>query len=403
MEKHLQHGTEKCIEMAQLEHSSSAPAAAAARAEGLPHANLEKAWMPKLWHGLDFFAWMRLLIKNRFGVAWHRVPMAVMVTLFSVGNTCLRALQFLIFHARLRNVEVAQPIFIIGHYRTGTTLLHELLSRDSRFTFPTTYECFSPNHFLISERFVTKYFGFIIPKARLQDNMHQGWQRPQEDESALLNRGAPSPYAHVAFPNNPHPYPGAEDLQGLSPRERARWKQTLQHFLKQVTYLRPRPIVLKSPMHTCRVKTLLEMFPGARFIYTVRDPREVIPSTLKMWRVLYPSQSFQTPTFEGLEEWVNDTFLRMHQAVEQARDAVPPGQFTEVHYEDLVADPPLVLDRLYRELDLGDVAPALPAIRRYLESVQQYQRNRHQLNDEQRRAITQATRPYIERHGYPPS
>ena len=389
--------------MAHVEDTSPRLSESVSQASTTLHANLEKAWMPKLWHGMQFFAWLRLLRKNRFRVAWHRVPMAVMVTLFSLSNSCLRAIQHLIYGSRLRRVKIAQPIFIIGHYRTGTTLLHELMSRDSRFTFPTTYECFSPNHFLLTEGFVTRYLGFIIPAARLQDNMHQGWSRPQEDESALLNLGAPTPYAHVAFPNHSHPYPGSEDLEQLSDRDRAHWKQTLRSFLEQVTFLRQRPIVLKSPMHTCRVRHLLEMFPQARFVYTVRDPREVIPSTLKMWKVLYQSQAFQTPNYRHLESWVLETFRNMHEAAEAARKLVPPGQFTEVRYEELIADAPAVLARVYGDLALGDLEPALPAIQRYLNSVRQYQRNRHQLTDAERAKITQAVRSYVDHHGYPPS
>ena len=39
---------------------------------------------------------------------------------------------------------------MIGHWRSGTTLLHELLVLDPRHTFPDTYACFAPNHFLVS-------------------------------------------------------------------------------------------------------------------------------------------------------------------------------------------------------------------------------------------------------------
>ena len=78
------------------------------------------------------------------------------------------------------------PIFIIGHWRSGTTLLHELMSLDERFTFPTTYECFVPNHFLISAWF-DAWLKCLLPKQRPMDNMALGWDRPQEDEFALCN------------------------------------------------------------------------------------------------------------------------------------------------------------------------------------------------------------------------
>ncbi|EWM20489.1 hypothetical protein Naga_100382g4 [Nannochloropsis gaditana] len=40
------------------------------------------------------------------------------------------------------------PIFIIGHYRSGTSLLHELLNNDERLVAPTAFQCYVPRIFL---------------------------------------------------------------------------------------------------------------------------------------------------------------------------------------------------------------------------------------------------------------
>jgi hypothetical protein len=326
--------------------------------------------------------------------------MALMITLFSLANSTLRGIQYLIFDRSMKATQVQTPLFVIGHYRTGTTLLHELLSLDEQFTYPTTYECFSPNHFLLTESLVSRYFGFLIPAKRLQDNMRQGWQRPQEDESALLNLGAPSPYAHCAFPKRPDPYPGADDLDGLAGSERQHWMRTLRYFMQQITYLRPKPIVLKSPMHTCRVKYLLEMFPDARFIYIVRDPRDVFASTVKLWQVVYAEQALQNPHRQGLEEWVLRVFNQMHQAAERARSLVPPQQFTQVKYEDLLADPVGELERVYADLNLGGLGTAAAGIEQYFQRHRSYKRNRHELTDSQQAKVACETQAYRDQHGY---
>lgn len=102
------------------------------------------------------------------------------------------------------NTQLKQPpVFIIGHWRTGTTLLHELLILDPRHNFPNTYQCLEPNHFLLTEKFFKSYFNFLLPTRRPMDNMEAGWDKPQEDEFALCMMGQPSPYLDVAFPNNP--------------------------------------------------------------------------------------------------------------------------------------------------------------------------------------------------------
>ena len=96
---------------------------------------------------------MRLLAHNRFAVGLPYLYIAVVDTIFGVLNTLLRWLVALIYGRRVARTEIKeQPIFVLGHWRGGTTLLHELLVLDERFTYPTSFACFAPNHFLITER-----------------------------------------------------------------------------------------------------------------------------------------------------------------------------------------------------------------------------------------------------------
>ena len=229
------------------------------------------------------------------------------------------------------------PIFIIGHWRTGTTLLHELLTLDPRHRCPTTFECFLPNNFLVCEPLLKFWSGFVLPRRRPPDNMQMGWDCPQEDEFALCNMGVPSPYWSIVFPNEP---PAAQDyfeLDRLGPVQRRRWQQALRTFLKRLTWKRPGRIVLKSPTHTFRLPMLREMFPDARFIHVVRNPYAVFPSTVRLWKSLYVLNSYQEPTCADLEEYVLSTFSRMHERLEATRGLIDPHRFCEVRYEDLLA------------------------------------------------------------------
>jgi hypothetical protein len=193
---------------------------------------------------------------------------------------------------RIARTPIQQPpLFILGHWRTGTTLLHELLILDPRHTFPTTYECLEPNHFLLTERLFTRWLTFLMPSRRPMDNMAAGWDRPQEDEFALCMMGQPSPYLTVAFPNQPPAFPEYLDLTGVPPRALASWKRAFYGFLQRLTFKDPRRLVLKSPPHTARIEVLLELFPEARFVHIVRDPVVVFPSTVNLWKSLrdFPS------------------------------------------------------------------------------------------------------------------
>jgi len=247
-------------------------------------------WAPRIWEGSDFFAWIKLLARNRFAVHPPYWYIAAIVTIVSLGNTLLRWLEAAAYGRIIRKTEISQPpIFILGHWRTGTTLLHELLIRDERFGFPTTYECLAPCHFLLTERLLSRLLWFLIPSRRPMDNMPAGFDRPQEDEFALCLLGAGSPYEMIAFPNRA---PGQEflDLVDVSPRRLRRWRRTFKTLLRTITCKTGKRLILKSPPHTARIPVLKQMFPGAVFIHIVRDPYVVFPSTLNLWRTLWKTR-----------------------------------------------------------------------------------------------------------------
>jgi hypothetical protein len=105
----------------------------------------------------------------------------------SVLNSILNLVKTLIFARRIRACVLEEPpIFIIGHWRTGTTFLHELLMLDERFTAPTTLECFAPADCMVLDQLMRHVFNFALPPRRPMDNMLVGWDRPQEDEFALM-------------------------------------------------------------------------------------------------------------------------------------------------------------------------------------------------------------------------
>src|SRR5260370_121735 len=169
-----------------------------------PRPSSRREWAPRFWEGCNFGAWMRLLARNGFAVQWRYAYIAVIVTVVSIFHTVLRWVQLALYGRRIKRTQIrAAPIFIIGHWRTGTTLLHELLILDERHNYPNTYQCLAPHHFLLTEKLFTRLFRFLLPSRRPMDNMAAGWDRPQEDEFALCMLGAPSPYLTIAFPNHP--------------------------------------------------------------------------------------------------------------------------------------------------------------------------------------------------------
>lgn len=378
--------------------------AATTNAEPKPPATRprERRWAPRAWLGCNASGWLRLLWRNRCSVGLTYSYIAVIDTLGSFVNSLLRLVQAAIYGRRVARTQIDQPpVFILGHWRSGTTLLHELLILDPRFTFPTTYQCFVPNHFLLTEGFVSRWLGFVMPAKRPMDNMAMGWDRPQEDEFALCNLGQPSPYLTIAFPNHPPQYPEYLDLEGVSPEAKERWKGALLGFLKHVTFKTPRRIVLKSPPHTCRIKVLLEMFPEAAFINIVRDPYTLFASTVNLWKSLYRAHGLQKPSFAGLEEYVLTTFSRMHDRLEETRGLVAPQRFYDLRYEDLTVDTIGGLRKLYAHLGWPGFEELRPSFEAYLMALGDYQTNRYELSPEWREEVARRWKPYFERYGYP--
>lgn len=355
------------------------------------------------WDGMNFPAWVRLLTKNHFHLGWQWWYMLPMVTAFSLFHSVYRVWQWILMGWRVKKTFENPPLFILGHWRSGTTLLHELLVLDKRHTYPTTYECFAPNHFVITESVATKLLAFMVPSRRPMDNMAAGWHRPQEDEFALCNLGLPSPYLTIAFPNEPPQDQDYWTLQHVPPDELRRWKQIFMRFLQYINLRTetPQRIVLKSPPHTGRVKVLLEMFPGAKFVHIVRDPFVIFPSTVHLWKTLYSTQGMQKPNFEGLDEYVLANLSRMYERFEADRELIPAGNFCEVRYETLVADPLTGIREVYEKLGLGGFDEALPALQDYVAATKGYETNKYrELAPELREAISNRWRSYIEKYGY---
>jgi omega-hydroxy-beta-dihydromenaquinone-9 sulfotransferase len=360
-------------------------------------------WAPRFWHGMDFITWMRVLVRNRFAVAPIRLSMVSTVTASSVLNSFSSVFDRLFFSHRVRTAKLKQPpLLVLGHWRSGTTLLHELLMLDSRHTCPNTYQCFAPHHFLWTEWFLPSMIRWMLPSKRPMDAMSAGWDRPQEDEFALVNMGVRSPYLAWAFPNHGPVADEYLDLRTLSAADRENWKRTWREFVQRLALLGDRRIVLKSPTHTARVKTILEVFPDAKFIHIVRDPLVLFPSTVRLWKSLSEVQGFQIPRDDAawIERHVLDTFVRMYECFEQDRELVPADRIIDVRYEELIADPVGKMREVYQQLNLGDFSKVEPAIAEYFRKSRDYKTNKYSLPPEVADRVRGRWAPYFQRYGY---
>jgi len=358
-------------------------------------------WAPRFWHGMTLGAWARFLVENRFRVHPTRVPMAAVVSGVACLNSSLRLVQQLFYGRAIANTQIDQPpVFVLGHWRSGTTLLHELLVLDERFAFPTTYECFGANHFLVTGRIIPHLLWFLLPSKRPMDDMSVSFDHPQEDEFALVSMGAPTPILKLAFPNDPPPYLELLDMVEVREDVLRRWQEGLMHFVRAQTYLKDKPLVLKSPPHTGRIGVLAEMFPGAKFVHIVRDPYAVFSSTRRLWVALEEAQAFQIPRHEHLDDYIFAAFERMYRGFESQREKLGSTQICDVRYEDLVRNPLEQMERVYATLELGDFEPVREQVQGYMSRKKDYQVNRHGLAPEIRDEIRRRWGGLMKKYGY---
>lgn len=357
-------------------------------------------WSPRFWHGMPLHVWLPLVAAHRAQASPSRWGLMATITMASAFNSLAEPLCRARYRRQLREAEAVDPLFIIGHWRSGTTLLHEMLMLDERFFCPSTYQCFAPGHFLLTEGLVTSALSWIMPDKRPMDNVAAGWHRPQEDEFALANMGAPSPYRRMAFPVTSPATPEALDVSRLPPAELDRWRESLRMFLRMLAVRDRRRPVLKSPPHTARMGVLAEMFPTARFLHVVRDPFVVFPSTLRLWKSLHHVQSLQVDSGEALERYAFAAFDEMYAAFERDRQRLGADRLHEIRYEDLVADPVGRMAEAYERLDLGDFGRVHDRFEMQARSMKDYRTNTYRHDPRLVTEIERHCRPFIDRYGY---
>lgn len=261
----------------------------------------------------------------------------------------------------------SSPVFIIGHWRSGTTFLHNLLSRDPQFGYVTTVQSVFPHSFATNPLFpwLTKV---LMPPTRPMDDMRLYMQSPQEEEMAMVNYGPYSFYHAWHFP----PafrffYRRLVKFEGDDGRERQQWTEAYLQLLRKTTLLSGnKRLLLKNPANTARIKTLLELFPEAKFIFIHRDPLEVYASTQKLYRNVLPIFQLQAYDFEDIKKEITWIYKDLMTSYLQERSLIPSEQLFEVSHDQLSEYPIKYLAEMYDALQLGDFQQVAPAVEAYL-------------------------------------
>lgn len=335
----------------------------------------------------------------------EHVPAAALVALSAAARAPFRPLEHLRL-ARLRRCtpRPEAPLFVIGHWRTGTTPLHELLASAPQLGHIPPAAAGLPDELLTLGTWLRPWLDRALPADRHVDRVAVRTASPQEDEIPLANMQRLSIFHALYFPRKfrQHAERGVF-LGGCSRRQLRRWRRMHVALVsKVVAHQGCARLVIKNPVYTGRIALLHAIWPRAQFVHIRRNPYDVYPSTVHYFERMLQELSWQGPAHVDVPAFVLETFRRLMTSYHtQARD-LAPEQLVDVRYEDLERAPLDVLSQIYGQLRLPGWRRARFRAARHLEAVRGYRKNRYTLSASDVERIRAAWGPFIRRGGYEP-
>lgn len=322
--------------------------------------------------------------------------------------TRLSAQDYFARHPEILEEEIQAPLVIVGLARTGSTMLHRLLSADPEVYSVRWWECRSPAPYPGSDwreadpRIPDAHAEVeaILESTPILRTMHP-WDAEGPDEEIMLIEHSflstvPESGAHVPSHRD---YVTRHDLRAGYDYMK-RMLQFLQWQKRQSGQDRQR-WVLKAPFHLAYIEHLIRLFPDVRFVQTHRDPVETTPSISSMYSALWTLGSDEV-----------DKHVVGHQCLERwswalgrclaSRDAGAEDRFIDVLYDENRRHPMRSIERIYEFIDRPFTAAARHAMARWGEDNRRDKRGAHAYQLEEfgltRAAIEQAFAEYSARY-----
>jgi hypothetical protein len=259
------------------------------------------------------------------------------------------------------DAPVTAPVFVTGTGRSGTSILHELLTQDPGLRAPLTWEmrypCPVPDpataagdpRVAMADRDVTAW-NLITPEYR---TMHENAGDLPNECSQITQQ--------AFFSNN---WMGQYDLPeytawftSTDPTPAYRFHRRFLQLLQ--SRAGPARWVLKDPWHLGAMGALFGVYPDARVVVTHRDPLAVLPSLVNLMTCLRWQRSDHVDR-DRLVQLVTIGTAAVLDATTRRRDAgkLPAGRIVDVRYDDLVHRPEETMRAAYGGLG-RELTPAV--------------------------------------------
>lgn len=278
---------------------------------------------------------------------------------------------------------VHDPVFILGHWRSGTTFVHNVMACDKHFGYVTTYQTVFPHMMMWGQPFFKKTMSWLMPDKRPTDNMELAVDLPQEEEFALSNMMPYNFYNFWFFPKYTQEYAEKYLLfNDITPEELRVFEQTFMKMIKIALWnTHGTQFLSKNPPHTGRVKELVKMFPNAKFIYLMRNPYTVFESTRSFFTNTIRPLQLQDLSAEELESNILSVYAKLYHKYEADKSCIPQGNLIEVKFEDFEADAMSMTEQIYKTLNIPGWEESRGAIERYVGGKKGYKKNKYKYDD----------------------
>jgi len=331
--------------------------------------------------------------------SWLRVAMALGS---AVGRWPFGVLERGLVAAQRRGARLdPPPIFLLGHWRSGTTHLYNLLCKGD-FAYVDPIAAGLPWEFLTLGRLFRPLLVKALPEGRFIDAVAVERDSPQEDELAIANMSVLSFYHAIYFPQRFERFfgPGLL-LEGVSPTERQAWLRRADHlFWKLARQHGGRQLAIKNPVYTARARLLAGAYPDAKFVHIVRNPYEVFASTRSCFAKLFETLALQP--YDGLdpETITLETYPKVMQPLIEDAERFDSGHYVELRFEELEGDPIGSLARIYEALGLPGFAGAEAKFRQHLSEVRSYNRTARHFSERDLTLVERHWGAFLAHWGY---
>jgi hypothetical protein len=295
------------------------------------------------------------LIFNK-GCSFSKLPLIIIVYLRYLILEPFRLGEIIIYERKIRKFPLDKIIFVIGHWRSGTTFLQHLLSLDENHTTSSVYQFLFADNFILTEKWLKPPLNFLCRIFKIPysfQRMPLDLNLPGELESAMCGFCSMHSYAwgHI-FPKNCM-YWMNKYLFDPKKNNLENWLDDYEFLIKKFCYASGGKImIVKSPGDTARILALSKRFPNSKFIHISRNKKEVITSTSYFWEVIQKEISFQKINQEEINQIIDSTYEDLIKKFNDQKHKVH-NRLIEIEFEKLIKNPIEEISKIYSIYDLG--------------------------------------------------